>query len=204
MPSPLWKRLNPEDPIDMVDRPSDDLDPTFRVSEEAERARALTAVLRDQAVRAESQRDAYARRQRRRRVRKGVLVVSWLAMAYVWLAAPSWTRVRPAPEQSIADEAQSLRLNVFLQSQAVEAYQLRRGRLPDVLEEAGPPFPGMDYRRKDSRSYEIRGRSDRVRLRYESEEAPLDFVGSAADLLGSYPPRPGQTASGPAAPGGRP
>lgn len=169
----------------MVDLPPDDLDPTFRVSEEAERARVLTAVLRDQAVRAEAQRDAVARRHRRRRVRRGALVTAWVAIAYVWLVSPSWTRVKPPPAESIADEAQSLRLNVFLQSQAVESYRLRRGRLPDVLQEAGPPFQGMDYHRKDSRSYEIEGHSDRVRLRYESERPPLDFVGSAADLLGS-------------------
>ena len=176
----------------MVDLPPDGLDPTRRVSEEAERARALTAVLRDQAVRADAQRDAAARRHRRKRFRRGALVVAWAAMGYIWLVSPSWTRVGPPPQQGIADEARSLRLNVFLQSQAVESYRLRRGKLPDVLQEAGPPFPGMDYRRKDSRSYEIQGRSDRIRLRYESEEEPLDFVGSAADLLGTgrtSPPR---------------
>lgn len=169
----------------MVDLPPDELDPEHRVSEESERARALTAVLRDQALRAETAREAETRRHRRRRVRRGAVVVAWVAMAYVWLASPSWTRVEPPPEQSIASEARSLRLNVFLESQAVESYRLKRGRLPDVLQEAGPPFRGMEYRLKDSRSYEIQGKSSRVRLRYESEQPPLDFVGSAADLLGT-------------------
>jgi hypothetical protein len=169
----------------MADLPPDGLDPTRRVSEEAERARVLTAVLRDQAMRAEAARDAAVRHHRRTRTRRAALVVAWIGMAYVWLFSPSWTRVSPPPPQSIADEALSLRLNVFLQSQAVESYRLKRGRLPDVLQEAGPPFPGMDYHRKDSRSYEIDGTSDRVRLRYESEKSPLEFVGNAADLLGS-------------------
>lgn len=169
----------------MVDRPPDRLDPAHRVSDEGERARALTAVLRDQAMREDAAREAVARRRRRSRLRRGALVVAWVAMAYVWLASPSWTRVEPPPEQSVASEARSLRLNVFLQSQAIESYRLMRGRLPDVLQQAGPPFPGMDYRLKDSRSYELEGRSRRVRLRYESGQSPLDFVGSAAEILGS-------------------
>jgi hypothetical protein len=177
----------------MVDPPPDRLDPDRRVSDEAERARAITAVIRDQAMRADAVREGTARRHRRTRLRRGALLVAWVAMAYVWLASPSWTRIKPPPEQSVASEAQSLRLNVFLQSQAIESYRLRRGKLPDVLQQAGPPFPGMDYRLKDSRSYELEGRSHRVRLRYESERSPLAFVGSAADLLGtrSLPTSPG-------------
>jgi hypothetical protein len=171
----------------MLDRRPDKLDPAHRVSEADERARALTAVLRDQAMRADAARESVARRRRRGRLRRGALVVAWVAMAYVWLASPSWTRIEPPPEQSLASEAQSLRLDVFLQSQAIEAYRLTRGKLPDVLQQAGPPFPGMDYRLKDSRSYELEGRSSRVRLRYESERSPLDFVGSAADIFGAGP-----------------
>lgn len=178
----------------MVDLPRDGLDPADRVSAEAERARALTAVLRDQAMRAEAAREVVVRRHRRRRVRLGALVVAWVAMAYVWLASPSWTRIKPPPEQTIASEARSLRLNVFLESQAIESYRLERGRLPDVLKQVGPPLPGMEYRLKDSRSYEIQGRSSRVRLRYESEQPPLDFVGGAADLLGSTGTSRSQTA----------
>ena len=171
----------------MVDHPPYDLDATDRVSEEAERARVLAAVLRDQSERADAARHSVARKHKRARVRRVALVTSWVAMAYVWLAAPSWMKVKPPPEQSVAEEAQSLRLNVFLQSQAIEAYRLRRGRLPDVLQEAGPPFDGMLYHRRDNRFYEIQGRSDRVRLRYESQQSPLDFVGPAAGLLGPVP-----------------
>jgi hypothetical protein len=83
-------------------------------------------------------------------------------------------------------------LNVFLQTQAIEAYRLERGRLPFVLQEAGPPFYGMEYRRFDSRSYEVQGRSDRVILRYHSDQPPMEFVGDASNLLvaaGDEPPQ---------------
>jgi len=138
--------------------PPEPVDPVRYVSEEQVRARALAEVLRDQAERAEATLEAEERRDQR-------------------------ARVDPPPPPPVAAEAQSLRLNVFLQSQAIEAYRLERGRLPFVLQEAGPPFRGMEYRRFDSRSYEVEGRSDRVILRYHSDQPSMEFVGAAAALL---------------------
>jgi len=171
----------------MTDHPPRPIDPERFVSEEHERVRALADVLRDQAERAEAARLNEARRLRRARVRRGSLVGTWVAVAYVWLATPSWLTVEPPPLPTVAEEARSLRLNVFLQSQAIEAYRLERGRLPWVLQEAGPPFRGMEYRRSDSRTYELHARTDRVLLRYNSQQPSLDFVGDAADLLTDVP-----------------
>lgn len=173
--------------VEMVGQPPRDADPETRISEEHERARALAEVLRDQEERMESLRLAEERRGRRARWRRGVVAVCWVTVAYVWLGSPSWLRVEAPPQPTILEEARSLRLNVFLQSQRIEAYRQDRGRLPYVLEEAGPPFPGMEYRRKDNRFYELRGASDRVRLRYESEQPAFDFVGPAADVLAEVP-----------------
>ncbi len=169
----------------MIDQPPPDpVEPPRYVSEEQVRARALAAVLRDQAERADAARLADEFRARRARTRRKVLVGTWMAAALVWLTAPLWLRV-PQPEPpTVADETLSLRLNVFLQCQAIEAYRLRSGRLPFILQEAGPPFRGMEYRRFDNRTYELQGRSDRVILRYHSDQPPKDFVGSAAALLG--------------------
>ena len=109
--------------------------------------------------------------------------MTWVGVAYVWLATPSWLTVQPPREPTVEEEATALRVNVFLQTQAIESYWIRRGRLPYVLQEAGPPFRGMEYRRRDSRSYELQGRSDLVTLRYSSEQSPFSFVGTATDLL---------------------
>lgn len=171
----------------MVDQPPDDLDPRQQVSEEHERARALAAVLRDQAERADHAAEAEVRRARRARVRRGVLTAVWIGVAYVWLGNPPGLRVEPPPEASVSEEARSLRVNVFLQTQRIEAYRRDEGRLPYVLQEAGPPFPGMTYRRRDSRFYEIEAGSERVSLYYASERSPLDFVGEAADVLTAVP-----------------
>jgi len=167
----------------MTGQPEEQVDPGTVVSAEQERARALAAVLRDQNLKVEAARQAEARRVRRARVRRGALLATWLSVAYVWLASPSWLQVESPPTPTVQDETDALRVNVFLQSQRIEAYRLSRGRLPYVLEEAGPPLQGMEYRRRDNRYYELRGRSNRVFLRYLSEESPLDFVGDAARIL---------------------
>lgn len=167
----------------MIDTPPSDVDPTPHVSEEHERARALADVLRDQAARVEAARQDDQRRRRRARVRRACLGITWVGVAWIWLFSPSWTNIRPPEPPPVSEEASALRLHVFLQSQVIEAYRLQRGRLPYVLQEAGPPFRGIEYLRRDSRSYELRGSTDRVRLRYSSAQPPLDFVGAAADLL---------------------
>lgn len=87
------------------------------------------------------------------------------------------------------EEAGSLRLNLFLQAEKIEAYREERGRLPWVLSEAGPPFPGIEYHRKDNRSYELDGASDRVRLRYESDISPLEFVEPSIEMIENAPER---------------
>jgi hypothetical protein len=161
--------------------------PRLGMSEEQERVRALTAFLREQEERADAALLAEERQYQRSRVRRGTLVVLWIGIAYVWLGTPSWLTVEAPPDQTIAEEAEALRLNVFLQTQQIQGYLIARGRLPYVLEEAGPPFIGMQYNRRDSRSYELHGISSRVDLLYESETPPLEFVGRAADLLEGSP-----------------
>ena len=167
----------------MIDQPPLEREPHDRVSEERERARLLADVLRDQAKRAEAALEAEARSHRRARIRRGVLVAVWAAAAYVWLISPGWTRVDPTPVPTLAEDVRSLRINLFLQAEQVEGFQASRGRLPWVLQEAGPPLPGMEYRRRDSQSYEIQARSHRVHLSYTSDRPPLDLVGPAAGIL---------------------
>ena len=165
----------------MVDQPPERVVDPGRVSDEAERARAVAEFLRHQEERAGLARREEVRRERTTRVRRGALLGAWLGVAYIWLGSPSWLAIEPPPPQSVTDEARSLRMSVFFQSQKIEAYRAERGRLPYVLEEAGPPFGGIEYRRKDGRFYELRGESDRIHIRYESERPALDFLGRASE-----------------------
>ncbi len=183
----------PDPSADPPDAREDDAAPDDlrdEMSEEQDRARALAAVLRDQSERAEAAQQAEARRLRHTRVRRGVLVAAWVGMAYVWIGSPSWLNVSPPRQPTLTEETRALRVDMFLQSQKIEAYKKERGRLPYVLPEAGPPFPGIRYHRKDNRFYELLGHSDRVRLEYDSENSPLAFVGSAANVLDDHRTRP--------------
>lgn len=167
----------------MSDQPPQPVGQARYVSEEQVRARALAEVLREQDARTQAHLEAEARRAHTTRIRRGALIVTWTVVTWIWVASPSWLRVPSPPRPTVAAEAEALRLHVFLQSQAIEAYRERSGRLPYVLQEAGPPFRGLEYRRHDSRTYELQGRSERVLLRYHSEQPALDFVGEAANRL---------------------
>lgn len=170
----------------MIDPPPGPVDSRFRISQADERARVLAAVLRDQAERAEAARRTQLRRGERHRRRRWALVGTWVAVAYVWLGNPAWIQVEPVPEATIQAESEALRVRVFLQTQQIEAYRLERGRLPWVLQEAGPPFPGMVYHRTDNRSYALEARSSRIRLDYESRDPMEEFLGSS--ILRIRPP----------------
>lgn len=181
----------------MIPRPSHEPEPHERVSEERERARALAEVLRDQAERAEAVRQAEMRAATRTRLRRGILVAVWAAVAWIWLGNPAWTRIQPPSPPPLAEDVQALRVNLFLQTQQVEAFREARGRLPWVLQEAGPPLPGMEYRRQDSRSYEIHARSRRVELTWASDRPAGSLSEAAAAVL--VPGRPVPTPSAEAA-----
>lgn len=168
----------------MIDDAHRPLDSDQRVSAAHERAQALAEVMRDQVERAEAAAEAEVRSTRRRRTRRGALAAVWAAMTYVWLLNPGWTRVEPPRPPALAEEVQAVRLNLFLQAQQVEAFREDRGRLPWVLQETGPPLPGMRYRRVDNQSYSIEARSHRVVVDYESGRPAVQLLGSAAELLG--------------------
>ncbi len=159
------------------------------VSDVDERTQAVSAFLKDQT---ERQQKALKRAERLRRIstaRRIAVGATWIGISYIWMGTPGWLTVEPPPIPTVADESNALRFNLFLQSQRVEAYRTERGRLPYVLDEAGPRFRGMEYRRRDNRQYQITGRSARVELRYYSRQSPLAFVGEAASL--AEDPNPG-------------
>lgn len=166
----------------MVAQPPHDHD-RQHVSDEGERARILAAVLRDQAERADLAREVRERRTRRSRVRRVALAVAWVAMAWIWFGGHPALRIQAPPPATVAEEASALRLQMYLQAQRVEAFRLRTGRLPHVLEEAGPTPPGLTYQRMGSVRYRLEGMADRVGVRYDSGRPAVDLLGAGADLL---------------------
>lgn len=152
------------------------------ISDDAERAALLAAILREQALRSGGWRTAPRRRTpagTRMAAAVLVLVAGWL-----WLLPPGWAQPDlPPPVPAELQEA-GLRLGMYLQAQQIESFRRRRGRLPDVLEETGEPLPRMHYRRLDARVYRLHGVAPSVALTYVSTDTLSVFVSDAQHVVG--------------------
>jgi hypothetical protein len=153
------------------------------LSSETERAAMIASVLRDQAER-EVVREATAAPGPKPLLPQltGLALATALAV-YVWFGSPAWLEPDPIPLPPVEVERATLRLQMFVQAQAIEHYRTNNGRTPAFLEEAGPPRPGVEYRRLDAQTYLLQGQGDRVRLTYSSRDSLSVFLGEAGEDL---------------------
>lgn len=144
-----------------------------------ERYEALLEVLEQQAQRAHE-----GPEHRRRRSYGPILLVVLIGVtAWLWILPPAWL-IPPAPEpQPIEAEEAALRFGMYLQAQRIKAYELRHGRLPETLGEAGEGLPGASYRVLGAGVYELTGTTDRIRLTYRSSQPLREWVGAGADVV---------------------
>jgi hypothetical protein len=112
-----------------------------------------------------------------------LIVVLALISAWLWLMPPSFLRVEASPPPPVAEEETTLRWVIYLQVQRIKAYEAEKERLPDRLEEAGQPLPGMRYVKLAPTLYQLTGATDRVVLTYRSDLPLVAFVGSGADVV---------------------
>ena len=116
------------------------------------------------------------------------LAISTVLAVYVWFGSPGWLEPDPIPLPPVEVEAATLRLQMFIQAQAIEHYRESNGRTPAFLEEAGPARPGVEYRRIDAQTYLLQGQGDRIRLTYVSRDSLALFLGAAGEavLMGTF------------------
>ncbi|MDX1674329.1 MAG: hypothetical protein R3314_05935 [Longimicrobiales bacterium] len=156
------------------------------ISGGGDRYEALLEVLeheKTQAARAKQLEEA--ERQKRREQRGPYWPVAVLAVitAWLWLFPPGFLRLEPPPPQPIEQEEAALRFTMYVQAQRIKTFREETGRLPETLDEAGEPLPGMQYTRLHQELYQLTGATDRITLTYRSD-LPLDeFVGSGAEVL---------------------
>ena len=110
----------------------------------------------------------------------GVLLI---ITAWLWLFPPAFLRLDPPEPQPVAQEEAALRFTMYIQAQRIKAFRQEHNRLPENLEEAGPPLPGMRYTVLHSELYQLTGATDRVTLTYRSDLPLQEFVGSGADVI---------------------
>lgn len=165
-----------------VSKPGSPRDPD-NITGGGSRYEALLEVLEQQQRQAKEDR-ARAERSRRspeRRIPIWLVVGLGLVAAWLWLIPPPFLRVEEPPPRSGAQEEAALRFAVYVQAQRIEEFRNRSGRLPESLEEVGPPMPGMHYVRLSDGLYQLTGTSDRSRLTYRSDLSLSDFARSGAD-----------------------
>lgn len=145
-----------------------------------ERYEALLEVLEQQAQEAAHE----VRVRGPRRMYQAFLVAILLGLtAWLWLLPPGWLVPPPPEPQPIAQEEAALRFGMYLQAQRIRAFEIREGRLPETLTEAGQGLPGVAYTVLGPDLYQLTGTTDRLQLTYRSDQPLREWVGSGADVV---------------------
>lgn len=179
---------HPEKDIHVTDRTpsSGSSDGAHNIGGAGDRYEALLDVLEHEKTQAARDR---ALEEAERQMRKqqsgpywpvGVLLI---ITAWLWLFPPAFLRLDAPEPQPVAQEEAALRFTMYIQAQRIKAFRLESGRLPEDLEEAGQPLPGMRYTVLHQALYQLTGATDRVTLTYRSDLPLQEFVGSGADVI---------------------
>ncbi len=156
---------------------------SLKLSSEMERASAIASVLRHQAERKEAQEAVKPVGKKPLLPQLSALALSTAAAVYVWFGSPGWLGPALPPLPPLEVEGAHVATAVYLQTQRIEGYRARNGRLPAFLEEAGPGVPGVRYARLDARTYRVQGQDRRVAVTYTSGEPMDSLVAAVARVL---------------------
>ena len=113
-----------------------------------------------------------------------VLVVLLLLNGWIWVDRPARLVGEAPPTWSEAERERALRFHLYVQGQKLEAYRAEHGRLPEVLDDAGTPLPGIRYQAAGSRSWELLGESGQVRILLRASQPMGEFLHDYEALLG--------------------
>ncbi len=105
---------------------------------------------------------------------------------YMLIAPPSWVVMNPIEAVPVEEQIEHMKLAMYMQAIRVDAYRGQYGELPEALEDAGSPVPGIEYFTLGANRYELITTIGTEVIRYDSQESPNDWVGDDATgkLLG--------------------
>lgn len=112
---------------------------------------------------------------------------------YMLIAPPAWVVMNPIEAVPVEEQADDMRLVMYMQALRVNAYRGEYGELPETLEDAGSAVPGVEYFAVGTDRYELITTIGEEVIRYDSQESPNEWVGSGATgklLGGSDEPGP--------------
>ena len=113
--------------------------------------------------------------------RSGTLAINLGVFAvYVLIAPPGWIVVAPLEAPPLEEQADDMRLAMYMQAMRVDAYHAENGVLPGTLEDAGSSVPGVQYFVMGANRYELIASIGTEVVRYDSSESANAWVGSGA------------------------
>lgn len=145
-----------------------------------EAADAVAAVLKHAA-----ERDQHAHKKRPPKKQPKWMLPLGIQLAviavYLLISPPGWITVHPIKGPDAARQEQDLRTAMWFQSQQIEAYRQKNGRLPTSLAELpGTPKPGIEYQRQGTDNYRLVGTGASTPVIYDSTESASDLLDAAA------------------------
>jgi len=102
---------------------------------------------------------------------------------YLLIAPPDWVVMDPIDAPPPVEQARSMRVAMYFQSQRIEAYRIENGRLPDALTDAGTPIPGVDYNKRGTGQYELVADVGGEVLLYDSSAPAAEFEAAVASRM---------------------
>lgn len=153
---------------------------------DSEHARIVAEVLEDQARR-RATREASAHPTENTDtsffVQVGLLVTGTFFF-YLLFFSPAWIAPTSAEPIAAAHLEEGLRFHMSVVARHVEAYRDEAGRLPTSLQELeGVAQEGVEYRRLDTDTFEIRARAGDESLRYVSTQPLEEFYGGVGSRI---------------------
>ncbi len=112
-----------------------------------------------------------------------LLLITWAAIAWLWIARPGWLFAPPARAPYTAEQEEAaLRFSLYLQRSRIEAHAREHGRLPESLAELELREEGVDMLR-DSNGYQLVGRRGALELRLDRRMNVDSFLGNSVQVL---------------------
>ena len=149
----------------------------------------MSDVLKDQ-VRRDELRSAATPRTGRIRVHASVPPV--LALVSIWLwAFPPPVLIPEVPTIPPAAQEAGLRMNMWIQFNAIQAFVTEHGRLPEHLDEVSDRPEGVQYTRLAGDVFKLSGRNGNVIVDFTSTEPVANLVADAYAVVNGTSPTPG-------------
>ncbi len=105
---------------------------------------------------------------------------------YLLIAPPAWVVVNPLEAPPVEEQADDMRLAMFMQAMRISGYLQQNGQLPGAMEDAGSTYPGIEYEALGPQRFRLSAVIGDETIVYDSSQPAQEWIGPEATgkLLG--------------------